>query len=508
MEAQNTDLSVFLMKNGKLPTPEEASDFQAKVEARQPDDNPITAPGIDEQIAADENKAEAPAQPTTYTVRGLMSVARAKVEPLDFLWNGMPLLKNGIAEIIGPPGIGKSRFVSSLARAQILGRQFGGLDTLSKPKCWLFVGSENDINRLHNEAQKFLLGRHLGDISGWTDEQFYAAAAKNGLREQDVKLLEECFHTFTLEKPEDCLIALNDENIPKLVATLKEHKPDIIIFDPWGDLIAGDELCDADIRETIKLLRKCIAEAGLQSLSIIVNHARIGLHEMINAYGPNAGNYGKNSKCLYSVARYVLNIRQASLSDTSMVEVICAKNNNGPLAPRIAFKLDAESAMYEHIADFDHDAWQQSLESNNRARNSHSSKSAPASIDYKAAAKKAMELLQAHPEAVAVNPFIGELRTTLPDVTRTMAAHVIDFMMGKVKGSQGMPAELGLETYAPGFPKSVYIGTHEQIEAKKAEDARKKAERTSKKIKKTNETPVEVSPVSQTTETETGKVEN
>lgn len=109
--------------------------------------------------AAEASTTCEPPKPKTYTVRGLSDIAMLKVEPQEEIWSGMAYLKNGIIEVIGAPGVGKSRFLASLAKAQILGRRFGGLPTLASPKKWLFVGSENDINRLHREAQRIRLHR-------------------------------------------------------------------------------------------------------------------------------------------------------------------------------------------------------------------------------------------------------------------------------------------------------------------------------------------------------------
>lgn len=408
---------------------------------------------------------EAP-KPKTYTVRGLSDIAMLKVEPQEEIWNGMTYLKNGIIEVIGAPGVGKSRFLASLAKAQILGREFGGLPTLDTPKRWLFVGSENDINRLHREAQKFLLGNFKGDISNWTKEMFYEAAALNGLAREQVDLINANFRTFTLEDPSDCMIALCEENCLKLTATLKECKPDILVCDPWGDLIDGDELSDADVRHTIRALRECLAAAELSIPTIIVNHARMGIKEVIKAAGIEAGNMGKNSKCLYSIARYVLNLRPASFSDNPPIEVICAKNNNGPKPPPLALKLDEKTETYEPLEGFDHAAWQNELASS-QSSSSGRIKEQPMSNDERNCFVRRVynEIIVPHgPCAIAKTDMARAISNHFPGIGKKNLELIKGAVLGEAPDSKNLIREIGIEVFDRGFPRGIFIGTHDQVE--------------------------------------------
>lgn len=333
------------------------------------------------QIAAIKGKAPSPADalkavtggaaiptaantPKTYTVRGMGSLVMDDQPPLEYLWNGIALIPGAVVEIIGSPGIGKSRFVADLARRQILGRDCGGRQTLKRPLRWLFAGSENGITRLDREAKAFILRRKPSEVRGMSAEDRLALAASNGFAETDFDALDDNFRTFTLENPEDFDISLMSEaNVGKLTATLKAEHPQILAVDPWGDVIAGKELDDGDVRETVRILRGCLAAAGLRdAMLVIVNHARMGATEEAKARGVDEGNFGKNSKCLYSIARYVINIRRASFDDNPDIELINAKNNDGPKTPPIALHLDPDSMSYELVEDFDHDAWQKTLE--------------------------------------------------------------------------------------------------------------------------------------------------
>jgi len=143
---------------------------------------------------------------------------------------------------------------------------------------------------------------------------------------------------------------------------MADEKPDVIIIDPWGDLIAGEELRDADVRATIQTLRMCEKNAKISAPCFIICHARIGANEEAKARGMDEGNFMKNSKCLYSIARYFINVRRASFDDNPPIELVCAKNNNGIKPPPVAGKLDPVSMSYQVIAEHDADEWQRELE--------------------------------------------------------------------------------------------------------------------------------------------------
>lgn len=304
--------------------------------------------------AADANK---------YSVRGAWEIACLDLPPAETIWNGITLSPFAIFGIAGAPARGKSRATFDLARQQVLGRDFLGLPTLKRPLKWLIVGSENDIRRLNFEMCRFLFHTNPVNMMGKSVDDRKKIAKGNGFTESDLERLNTHIRPFTLEQPDDCYISLAaEENQTKLTQTMKDEKPDVVIIDPWGDLIAGEELNDADVRATIQTLRKCEKDAEINAPCFIVCHARIGANEEAKARGMDEGNFMKNSKCLYSIARYFINVRRASFDDNPPIELVCAKNNNGVKPPPVAGKLNPETMSYEVIADHDPDAWQRELE--------------------------------------------------------------------------------------------------------------------------------------------------
>ena len=298
-----------------------------------------------------------------FSVRGAWEIACLDLPPLETIWNGIALSPFAIYGVAGAPGRGKSRVTFDLARQQVLGRDFMGLPTLQRPLKWLIVGSENDIHRLNFEMCRFLFHADPISMKGLNNDERKRIAAENGFTAADIERLDANIRPFTLEQPDDCYISLADEdNQKKLTQTMKDETPDVLVVDPWGDLIAGEELNDADVRATVQTLRKCEKDAEINAPCFIVCHARIGANEEAKARGLDEGNFMKNSKCLYSIARYFINVRRASFDDNPPIELVCAKNNNGVKPPPVAGKLNPVTMSYETIADHDADAWQRELE--------------------------------------------------------------------------------------------------------------------------------------------------
>jgi hypothetical protein len=187
----------------------------------------------------------------------------------------------------------------------------------------------------------------------------------------------------------------------KITRTMTDEKPDIIVIDPWGDLVAGEELNDRDVRETVQTLRRCEKDARINAPCFIVCHARIGANEEAKARGMDEGNFMKNSKCLYSIARYFINVRRASFDDNPPIELVCAKNNNGVKPPPVAGKLNPKTMSYEVIADHDADAWQRELE--NYARTQSGRGGASVKKQVVDIGNDVAEILQAAREEAAAN---------------------------------------------------------------------------------------------------------
>jgi len=160
------------------------------------------------------------------------------------------------------------------------------------------------------------------------------------------------------------MVLCDNGNVEKLRNTIRYFRPDVTVWDPYGDLLS-DELNDGEVKKTVRIIKELNAENGteLGAVSYLLNHSRMGKKEMASARGGDAGNFGKNSKKIYACARSVINIRPIFEADEQIgIELIHAKHNNTARLPLAAVRLSNNASWYVDMPDFDHDAWQRELE--------------------------------------------------------------------------------------------------------------------------------------------------
>lgn len=281
----------------------------------------------------------------TYTTRDPFEILSDESEEPPEIWGGLTLQRSQLMEVIGQSGLGKSRLILNLAINQILGRPFAGLPVYDQPLTWLFFGNENSFYRYRYDLRKMI-------------------SILNG--EEQAKLRGRIWLP-TVENPGDSYISFaDDKNIEKFKATIRLRKPDVLVLDPWGAIIDGDELNDQDVRRTLSMLLDAINEVSTDKPLpvIILNHSRNGAGEMAKAFGPEAANFGKNSKAIFTVMRNVWNLRRGNDEgeDQTVVELIHAKCSDRPIKGRKAVQLNSNNLHYFEVPNFDHDAWQVHLE--------------------------------------------------------------------------------------------------------------------------------------------------
>ena len=288
---------------------------------------------------------DAQGEPPYYSYRNAIEIAQMELPPLLVAWAGIPLVGGYIAEIIGPPSIGKSRLMLTVAVMQILQRPFPNEEYAGNagPLTWLFFGTENSIRRWQSDLRKILPTLN-------TEEQ---------------ELLREHLFLPTLEHAADSYMRLDDEaNIEKCGETVRRVSPDIIVFDPWGDLCA-EELRDEVQRDTVRKIRQIARRGSNPNVpTIILNHSRMGAKAYANAT-TDGGNYGRNSKAIFGQCRAVFNLRpvyteQERFGDA--IEIIDAKHNDRKGFAPVAIELDSSTMLYHALVNFDHDAVQAAWE--------------------------------------------------------------------------------------------------------------------------------------------------
>ena len=267
-----------------------------------------------------------------YTVRSWGEVVELNIPPKQSIVGGF-FTCSQVQVIFGQGGVGKSRLGLNIARNQVLGLPFLGMETGAKPLRHLFIGNENDIHR-------------------W---QIDCRCMSRGLKQEQIEKLKEHIFMTTLENPDDFLIGLDDaENRRKWQETVDKWVPDVIWIDPWGSVVAG-EGSDREVRDTLAFLRNLAPDAGI----VIIAHARTGVANILQAAGYDSANFGKDSKALYSVARAVVNIAPFDDSEHPDLCWIPAKNNNGCKPESLRISLNPATMTYEAIEKLDEKEWMQ-----------------------------------------------------------------------------------------------------------------------------------------------------
>ena len=282
-----------------------------------------------------------------YSYRSAMEIAEMQLPPLEYAAAGVPLEGGNICEVIGPPGLGKSRLMLWIAICQICGIVFPAPEWTgsAKPLRWLFFGTENSIRRWNHDLRKM--------ITTLSDEQ----------RER----LRSNLFLPTLEHPDDCFMTLSGEdeacqdNVLKCIGTMRLVNPDVIVFDPWGDLCA-DEMRDEVQRETVRCVRQIARSGRNPNVPVYpLNHSRMGAKVYESAVS-DPGNFGRNSKAIFGQCREVLNVRPAYTAPEGFgksLEILDVKHNDRPALPPAAVCLDAETMTYKPIEGYDHKAAQE-----------------------------------------------------------------------------------------------------------------------------------------------------
>ena len=278
-----------------------------------------------------------------YSTADALDIEADESEPPEEVWGGLRLAPGQLMEVIGGSGLGKSRMMLNLAVNQVLGRDFAGLPTCRRPLNWLFYGNENGFYRFRNDLRQML--------------KFCSSEQRERLRG----------HIFlpTMARPKDVYVSFADEeNRVKLKTTIRYRDADVVVLDPWGAVIDGDELDDGDVRKTIfEIMDVLSANVEKPTAGIILNHSRNGARELADAAGFSAANYGKNSKAIFSVMRNVWNLRPAHIADQiTKIELIHAKSSDFAAYEPRAVDFDPRTFTYDLDPAFDHVAWQSELE--------------------------------------------------------------------------------------------------------------------------------------------------
>jgi hypothetical protein len=180
-----------------------------------------------------------------------------------------------------------------------------------------------------------------------------------GLNEEQRALIEEHLLILALTDDEDAdLNTNNPEAMVRLGFTLREHRPDGIIFDPFADMIDGDENKTEDVGGTLRKLRFIVRKHVPTAAVLLIHHARTGALNVAQAGDNyNAGNFGRGAKALYSMVRAEIQLAPGDRDNANLIVLACGKNSDGAKFAARGVIFDPDTCSYSIDSNFDLDSW-------------------------------------------------------------------------------------------------------------------------------------------------------
>jgi KaiC/GvpD/RAD55 family RecA-like ATPase len=248
------------------------------------------------------------------------------------------LRRESICLLMGQPGLGKSSFALALAVANVKGEtDFAGIP-LHPVECrWLFIGNENGKDRWKADLD---------------------AIAKTLDPEKREALRERVIVAATFDDDASDLTLTHAEG--RIRETVKDAQADVVVLDPWGDLVE-DEIKSDVVRAAIHALRRAVRGGNRNAATLLICHAKTGRE----AVADFVGNFGgvtaqRGNRMLISSARAALLLVPHDEESGDLVLAL-AKCNDGPgLAPR-RVRLDRNAWRVILDSEFDIASWKDGL---------------------------------------------------------------------------------------------------------------------------------------------------
>ena len=247
------------------------------------------------------------------------------------------LQKGELMSFVGAGGLGKTRLITYLAIQHIKQRPWCGLETKGGPIKWLLLSTESGLRRWKEDLQVMLQ-------SATTDE---------------ANLIEKNFRALAITAEDDCDLNLGVEtNLRRLKLTLAEENPGVVVFDPFADMIDGDENVAQDVGRSLRTLRKILHTHAPRAAYILVHHARTGAANVAQAGDNfNSGNFARGSKALYSKVRCEIQLAPADRDNPNVLLLCCGKSNDCKKFETRGIIFDPEKFSYAVNDDFDLQNW-------------------------------------------------------------------------------------------------------------------------------------------------------
>ena len=295
-----------------------------------PDASPITSTA---NTAARKDGSKRNPLPTV----NLWGILAHKPDPTNIIWDDRVLAVGAETCLVGAPGVGKSRLILQAAICTILGRPFLKWKTNGRDKKWLFLQNENGMDRLKSDAERMTLGMTMEEKTLIADHI--------------------CITNIGAPDFEGISMKANDPNRDRVIDTIEDFDPDIVVIDPLRDAGHADLNSDAGMTETLQAVRHVVKDGNPRRIPFPIHHGRTGESAAKDVFGDNADSFARNSKVMNGWTRSQINVAAAGVDHPEVIVFGCGKNSNGPRWEPFAAQLDTETMTYSVLEDFDLDAW-------------------------------------------------------------------------------------------------------------------------------------------------------
>jgi len=260
-----------------------------------------------------------------------------KPNPSDMLLGDGFVERGEWTSLVGIGGLGKTRLALWFCICQITGREWCGIKTAVEPQKCLLLSTESGLRRWKIDLEKMFAT----------------------LTQAERELVETYLRLLALTPDEEGDLNLGESgNVARLTATLRAENPGIIVFDPFADMVNGDENSTVDLIATLRALRGIHHAASPTAAFIVIHHARTGSSNVAQA-GDNysAGNFGRGSKALYSRVRCELQLAPGDRDNSNLMVLACGKANNTEKFKPRGIVFDPDTFTYSVDPSFDLQAW-------------------------------------------------------------------------------------------------------------------------------------------------------
>lgn len=256
------------------------------------------------------------------------------------------IVREELTVVIGPPGTGKSRLLAWGAICAITGRPFAGLSSQNNPSKWLLIGNENSRRRQRYDLERMM----------------------SVLTDDERELVRSHLRIHVLDQVRDSYLDLGDREAREAIAaTLAAHVPDVVVFDPWANMVPGDENKNSDVRDGVRHLLNLVRQNAPRAACIVVHHARTGAATVAQAGNRFSGaSLSRGGKALPSAARCEIAVWPGDAEDGNRIVITCEKSNNAPIFTPRGLLLDPGSMSYGLDPGFSLEAWKDDVSGKRR----------------------------------------------------------------------------------------------------------------------------------------------